>query len=72
MPNNYNPRDKYPCPCSEEGVKCKELFRYRPNLIKHILKEHAFSKEAKQILIKKKKSFQNGFKPLKKGDWVGI
>jgi hypothetical protein len=63
---------RYYCPCTEEGVKCKESFRYPCNLRNHILKEHRYSKEAKQILIKRRKYSEKGLKTLKSKGWVGI
>jgi hypothetical protein len=52
----------YPCPCTEEGVKCNETFRYRFCLRAHILKEHEFTPEGKILLeerrARSKKNYQ--------------
>ena len=49
---------KYPCPCTEDGVKCKLSFRYLFNLKAHILKEHRFTPEWKKLIKKKWKYYK--------------
>lgn len=49
---------RYCCPCMDEGVKCKEHFRYKFNLDKHIIHEHKFEPEGK-FLIKQNQKKQH-------------
>lgn len=56
---------RYCCPCMNEGVKCKEHFRYKFNLDKHIIHKHKFEPKGIFLLEQKRKKAHNKYLKLK-------